>query len=353
MMIGFQVLLTDPDAAIISLRGKRSKQELSLEDVTGCGMSFNAVDVETANSDRSTICQIGVAHVANGRVVDRWGTFVDPEDEFDDWNTSIHGITPDQVKGAPTLPEVREELRQRLRGHVLVSHTRFDRSAFEIAMDKYGLEQLQVYWLDSARVVRRAWPKKFGQRGYGLKNVAYYIGHEFKHHNAVEDAVAAAEITLAACREHDVDIEYWLRKFEEEIYQKKKQRAHPYKRILREVNPDGDLYGEVIVFTGALQMPRDEAKYYATFMGCEVKDNVSKKTTILVSGIQKSTVIKSASGKSTKHIKAEGLISKGHDIEIISETDFLSLIANHQPPVSLQTLAAEKERRNKPKDVAS
>lgn len=31
MMIGFQVLLTDPDAAIISLRGKRSKQELSLQ----------------------------------------------------------------------------------------------------------------------------------------------------------------------------------------------------------------------------------------------------------------------------------------------------------------------------------
>ena len=70
--------------------------------------------------------------------------------------------------------------------------------------------------------------------------------------------------------------------------------------------------------------------------------NVSRKTKILVSGIQKSTAIKLASGKSSKHIKAEELISKGHDIEIISETDFLSLIANHQPPVPLQTLSAEK-----------
>ena len=342
VVISFKFLLTDPDTAIISLREKRGNQVLSLEDVTGCGMTFNAVDVETANSDRSTICQVGIARVVNGQVVDRWGTLVDPEDEFDDWNISIHGITPEQVNGAPTLPEVREELRHRLRGQVLVSHTRFDRSAFEIAMDKYGLEQLQVYWLDSARVVRRGWPEKFGQRGYGLKNVAYYIGHEFKHHDAVEDAVAAAEITLAACREHNVDIEHWLRRFEKEIYQKKKQRRQSYTRILREVNPDGELFGEVIVFTGALQMPRDEAKDYATFMGCEVKDNVSRKTKILVSGIQKSTAIKLASGKSSKHIKAEELISKGHDIEIISETDFLSLIANHQPPVPLQTLSAEK-----------
>lgn len=80
-------------------------------------------------------------------------------------------------------------------------------------------------------------------------------------------------------------------------------------------------------------------------MGCEVGTSVSKKTTILVSGIQTSHAIKSSSGKSSKHVKAEELISKGHDVKIISETDFLSLIANHQPPVPLQTLAAEKAQQ--------
>ena len=323
---------------------------MSPEDVAGCRMTFNAVDVETANSDRSTICQIGIAHVVDGQICDRWSTLVDPEDEFDDFNiSSIHGITPKQVQGAPTLPEVREELRKRLRGQVLVSHTSFDRSAFETAMDKYGLDQLQVYWLDSAKVVCRAWPEKFRQRGYGLKNVAHYIGYEFKHHDALEDAVAAAEITLAACREHNVDIEYWIRKIEEEIYLKKKRdrrpQSKPQKSVARKGNPDGELAGEVLLFTGELQMRRPEAADYAAFMGCDVKTSFSKKITILVSGIQTSPNIKSPSGKSEKHIKAEELISGGHDITIISETDFLSLIANHQPPVPLQTLAAEKEQQ--------
>ena len=305
-------------------------------------MTFNAVDVETANSDRSTICQIGIAHVVDGQINERWSTLVNPEDEFDDFNISIHGITAKQVQEAPTLPEIREELRKRLRGQVLVSHTSFDRSAFETSMDKYGLDQLQVYWLDSAKVVRRAWPEKFGQRGYGLKNVAHYIGYEFKHHDALEDAVAAAEITLAACREHNVDIEYWLRIFEKGNFHGKKRERQTHGPVSLEGNPDGEYFGEVLVFTGELRMPRFEAANYASFMGCKVSTSVSKKTTILVSGIQKSFAIKSSSGKSNKHIKAEELISGGHDIKIISETDFLSLIANHQPPVPLQTLAAEK-----------
>ena len=346
-MSNIHALQPNPDSFIVRLRNNRNNQ-LSLEDVTGCGLTFNAVDVETANSDQSTICQIGIAHVIDGQVVDRWGTLINPEDKFDNRNIRIHGITPDQVQSAPTLPEIRDELRRRLRGQVLVSHMPFDRCAFQNAMDKYELEQLQVYWLDSAMIVRRAWPDKFGPRGYGLKNVAYFIGHEFKHHDAVEDAVAAAEITLAACREHSVDIEHWIQKFNEGIYRKKKweRQSQPRKSVARKGNPDGELAGEVLLFTGELQIERHVAADYAAFMGCDVKTAISKQITILVSGIQTSPNIKSPSGKSNKHIEAEELISKGHNIEIISETDFLSLIANHQPPVPLQTLAAQEEQLN-------
>ena len=342
-MITSQALLSDPDSYIIKLRNNRNNQQLCLEDVAGCGMTFNVVDVETANRDRSSICQIGIAHVVNGQIVDRWGTLVDPEDEFDYWNVKTHGITSEEVQGAPTLPQVRNELRRRLRGQVLVSHMPFDRSAYQIAMDKYELEQLQVYWLDSAKVVRHAWPDKFWQRGYGLKDVAYYIGHDFNHHDAVEDAVAAAEITLVACRENNVDIEHWIRTFEGEIYQKYKKKRQPYESISRKGNPDGEFFGEALVFTGELQMRRTMAADYAAFMGFKVSTSVSKKTKILVSGVQTSPAIKSDSDKSKKYERAGELISKGHDIKIISETDFLSIIANHQPPVPLQTLAAEKE----------
>ena len=91
---------------------------------------------ESAKADRRTICAIGIVHVEGGQVRDEWKTLIDPEDWFDPWN--VEGV----VKGSPTLSS-------RLRGSVLVSHSSFDRTAFEQATDYYELEQLQVTWLDS------------------------------------------------------------------------------------------------------------------------------------------------------------------------------------------------------------
>ncbi len=166
-------------------------------------LTFNSIDVETANADRASICQIGIVHVRNGEIEDQWQTLINPEDWFDPWHVSIHGIDENDVRNSPTLPEVRDELRRGLRGS-------FDRVAFERAMTRYDLEQLQVTWLDSARIARRAWPDSYGSRGWGLKNIAKNLGISFKHHDAQEDARAAAEIVLHACAVSETDIEGWL-----------------------------------------------------------------------------------------------------------------------------------------------
>ena len=60
-------------------------------------LTFNAIDVETANADRASICQIGIVHVRDGAIHDRWQTLLNPEDWFDPWNVSIHGITRDHT----------------------------------------------------------------------------------------------------------------------------------------------------------------------------------------------------------------------------------------------------------------
>ena len=59
--------------------------------------------------------------------------------------------------------------------------------------------------------------------------------------------------------------------------------------------------------------------------GCDVASNVSKKVTMLVVGIQDKTKLKGYD-KSGKHRKAEELIVKGQDIQILSESDFLKLL---------------------------
>jgi len=95
--------------------------------------------------------------------------------------------------------------------------------------------------------------------------------------------------------------------------------------IRREANPDGALYGDVIVFTGALEIPRREAADMAASIGCEVAPGVTKKTTLLVVGDQDVARLAGQS-KSSKHRKAESLILKGVPIRILRESDFRDLV---------------------------
>ena len=285
-------------------------------------LTFNSIDVETANADRASICQIGIVHVRDGEIEDQWQTLINPEDWFDPWNVSIHGIDENDVKNSPTLPEVRDELQHRLCESVLVSHTSFDRVAFVRAMTRYDLEQLQLTWLDSARIARRAWPDLYGRQGWGLKNIAKNLGISFQHHDALEDARAAAEIVLHACAVSETDIEGWLQRVDRPI------GSTPTAR--REGNVEGALYGETIVFTGALSIPRREAADLAATAGCNVVSNVTKKVSILVVGTQDRKKLNGYK-KSSKHRKAEALIEKGMDIQILSESDFPKLIGVDLP----------------------
>jgi DNA polymerase-3 subunit epsilon len=283
-------------------------------------MEFVAIDVETANADMASICQIGLVKCENDVLSDEWKTYVDPEDYFDAINVSIHGIDESVVRGAPTFPELADTLRSYLEGTVVVCHTHFDRVAIHQAAQRYGVTALECTWLDSARVARRTW-KECAWKGYGLYNVCKILGYDFKHHDALEDAKAAAHILLAATNKGGLDLNGWLRRVRQPIDPTAGGSAPA---IRREGNPEGALYGEVLVFTGALEIPRREVADLAAAIGCQVASGVTKKTTMLVVGDQD---IKRLAGheKSSKHRKAEELIEKGIPIRILKESDFIEL----------------------------
>ncbi len=221
----------------------------------------------------------------------------------------------------PTLPTVWADLASRLREHVLVSHTSFDRVALERARVLYSLAELHAIWLDSAKITRRAWPEIFGRRGYSLGNVASELGIEFRHHDALEDARAAAEIVIRICADTDTDIGDWLRRVELPIF----PRAPGSVSERREGNVEGPLYGETILFTGALGILRWQAADMAAGAGCDVARSLTKKVTILVVGTQDRRRLRGYD-KSSKHRAAEAVIRAGREIQILSEPDFLELM---------------------------
>lgn len=281
-------------------------------------MEFVAIDVETANADMSSICQIGLALFRKRQLVEEWKTYIDPEDYFAGINVSIHGIDEDTVKGAPVISDVSREIYRFLDDRVSVCHTHFDRVSVHLAFEKYKLRDPRCTWLDSARVARRTW-EDFAERGYGLSNICKFLDYDFTHHDALEDAKAAAHILIAAIDKTGLDIEGWLRRTKQPI-----GSSGLGSGIARDGNPEGPLSGEVLVFTGALEIPRRKAADMAARIGCRVDPGVTKKTTILVVGDQD---VKKLAGheKSSKHRKTEELISKGQTIRILRETDFQKL----------------------------
>ncbi|MDP2211858.1 MAG: exonuclease domain-containing protein [Candidatus Aquicultor sp.] len=284
-------------------------------------MEFVAIDVETANADMASICQIGLARYRDGLLAEEWKTYIDPEDYFDGINVSIHGIDESMVAGAPVLPKITDQLYGFLDNRVVVCHTHFDRVAIRQASDKYLIRHPDCTWLDSARVARRTW-EKFAYAGYGLHNICEALGYDFKHHDALEDAKAAGHIFLAAVKQSGLDVESWLKRVNQPI---SPATSSSREEIRRDGNPEGPLYGEVVVFTGALEIPRSKAADMASQIGCQVSSGVTKKTTLLVVGDQD---IKRLAGheKSSKHRKAEELIASGCQIRIIRESDFKELI---------------------------
>jgi DNA polymerase-3 subunit epsilon len=69
-------------------------------------MNFTAIDFETANSNRSSICSVGIAVVENGKLVNTEHILVKPIPNFyDPYNTFLHGIDQQQTKNKKSFKQ--------------------------------------------------------------------------------------------------------------------------------------------------------------------------------------------------------------------------------------------------------
>jgi DNA polymerase-3 subunit epsilon len=125
-------------------------------------------------------------------------TYVNPEQRFESFNIELHGIGPETVKDAPTFPDVWARLHPFLYPYHLVQHSNFDKSAIAAACRTYDLPAPDLSWSDSVKIARAAWPEYKGNGGHGLGHLKTALDLSFQHHDAAEDARAAAQVVLKA-----------------------------------------------------------------------------------------------------------------------------------------------------------
>jgi DNA polymerase-3 subunit epsilon len=168
------------------------------------GVDYFVVDVETANQSRGSICQIGIAFFAGGKMVDGWQSLINPREEFLAFNVGLHGIGPRMVAQSPIWSQLFPQVNSLLQGAAVASHTDFDRSALSQACGRAGIPAVGYRkWIDTCWLARFAWPHLPNHK---LPTLARSFGITYRAHDALEDARVAGEVLALALEERHVTI---------------------------------------------------------------------------------------------------------------------------------------------------
>ena len=157
---------------------------------------FAAIDFETANGARTSVCSVGVVVVRGGVVVDTFYSLIQPEPNYYYfWNTQIHGLSHHDTDNAPLFPDVWAQVAPRIAGLPLVAHNKtFDESCLKAVMRCYQMDYPDYTFLCTLKASRRKLPQL---RSHKLDVVAAACGYEMRnHHHALADAAACAAIAL-------------------------------------------------------------------------------------------------------------------------------------------------------------
>lgn len=86
---------------------------------------FVAIDFETANARRCSVCSVGLIIVRDGDIADRFYSLIKPTPNYYSyWTTEIHGLTQADTDSAPTFPEVWAQVEETIKGLPLVAHNK-------------------------------------------------------------------------------------------------------------------------------------------------------------------------------------------------------------------------------------
>lgn len=157
--------------------------------------SVLALDFETANYSRSSACALAVVRLKAWQIKASESWLIRPPTPDFIFST-LHGIEWAHVKDKPHWGKLWPKLSPHFEGvQYLAAHNApFDKGVLRAACEEYGLEAPQIKFIDTVKVAREVW----GIYPTKLNLVCERLGIELRHHEALSDARACAEILVRA-----------------------------------------------------------------------------------------------------------------------------------------------------------
>lgn len=161
---------------------------------------FVSIDLEMANDNLTSVCQIGVAVFEHGKLLKTWETLINPDGEFGYYHTKVHGLTKADVLHAPKLVDISEHLSSLLADQVVCSYGMTDCSAL-----LNSLPLPNCTWMDASVVALKVW--EYGKNRRKLRDVCseqnIFLADA---HNALADAVATGELMCLAMQQKNFQL---------------------------------------------------------------------------------------------------------------------------------------------------
>lgn len=320
---------------------KRNKGESKVELLN----DYVIVDIETTGLDPKfcSIIEIAALRIKDGNIVDEFQTLVKPDafcietgdlwdgiDYIDidgttgyfvnDFIIELTGITNAMLKEAPDTSEVLKKFFEFINSDdIIIGHNvNFDINFIYDACKNCFGKDFQNDYVDTMRLSRRTIGSLEHHR---LSDLSSFFDIEYENaHRAMNDC----KITYECYQRLKDYIQF--NNIEITSYKHKSVKSKDITADNNDFDETSPFYQKVFAFTGALKkLTRAGAMQIVANKGGINGDNVTKKTNFLVLGNNDyCPLIKD--GKSTKQKKAEGLILKGQDLQIISENVFYDML---------------------------
>lgn len=151
-------------------------------------------DVETPNRLNHRMSAIGISVIEDGNITDEFYSLVDPETDFDPFNSWLTGIDEYAVRDAPTFRQLWPTIEPLMSAGVLVAHNAaFDMRVLRCCIQEYDIEwKNRADYLCTVQMGRRLLPNM----SHKLDALCQYYCIDLNHHHAGSDSHACAEIFL-------------------------------------------------------------------------------------------------------------------------------------------------------------
>ncbi|WP_097005996.1 PolC-type DNA polymerase III [Lacrimispora amygdalina] len=162
--------------------------------------SYVVFDIETTgfSSSRNRIIEIGAVKVTDGKIMDKFSAFVNPDVPIPFEIEQLTGINDSMVLPHPQIDVILPQFLEFCKDSVLVAHN----ASFDVSFISYNAQQLQLDFnptvIDTVALSRLLLPSL---NRYKLDTVAKALKISLaNHHRAVDDAGCTAEIFAAFVR---------------------------------------------------------------------------------------------------------------------------------------------------------